>query len=280
VIISREIFEYQAHVLIEKVVVQPPFRYKAIFQNEGCFLYISGQASNFSTDTQVARIKSNEAVLLKCGKYFVDWLTQHAGQAQVEIIAIHLFPEMLRKIYSHELPKLIRQRLTRRRIDTIVPDDTLVKYIENLNFYFENRQLVNDDLLELKIKELVLLLVQSKNADSVLQLLEDLFTPRVAVLHEVVDTHLYSDFSLEALAELCNLSLSSFKREFKRIYSDSPKLYMLSKKLQRAAVLLEISDRTISDIAFETGFSDPSYFARLFKSKFGKSPSEFRGQQP
>ena len=215
-------------------------------------------------------------MLLKCGKYFVDWLTRNTDNDKVEVIAFHLYPEMLRKIYAHELPRSIQQRFMAQRIESIVPDDTIGLFIENLQFYFENPGLVNDDLLELKIKELILLLVQSKNADSVLQLLEELFTQRVANLREVVDTHLYSDLTLEELAELCNLSLSSFKREFEKVFSESPGRYILGRKLQKAAELLKISDHSIGDVAYASGFSDSAYFARCFKAKYNQAPSAYR----
>jgi len=57
-------------------------------------------------------------------------------------------------------------------VKTVVPDNTMKRFIDSLEFYFENPAIVNEDLLELKIKELMLLLVQSKNAASVLELIE------------------------------------------------------------------------------------------------------------
>ena len=278
-ILERKTFDYQNRVLIEKVTIKPPFHFEAMFQNEGCFLYIAGQETNFQTAIQTTHIQSREAVLLKCGKYFVDWLEHHAGNDKVEAIAVHLYPEMLKKLYNHELPKSIKQRSSEKRIAHIVPDNMLGKFIENLYFYFENPALVNDDLLELKIKELVLLLIQSKNATSVLQLLEDLFTPRTATLREVIDTHLYSERSLKEMADMCHLSLSSFKREFKKIFNDSPMNYIMSRRLQKAADLLTLSSKSISHIAYETGFNDPAYFSRCFKNRWGLSPSAYRDQQ-
>ena len=278
-ILERKTFDYQNRVLIEKVTIKPPFRFEALFQDEGCFLYITGQETNFQTAVQTTHIRSREAVLLKCGKYFVDWLEHYAGNEKIEAIAVHLYPEMLRKLYDHDLPKTIKQRSSNERITHIVPDNMLGRFIENLFFYFENPALVNDDLLELKIKELILLLIQSKNANSVLQLLEELFTPRTATLREVINTHLYADLSMEEQAEMCHLSLSSFKREFRKVFNDSPMNYMIGRKLRKASNLLEVSDKSIRNIAFETGFNDPAYFSRCFKNKFGLSPSAYRDQR-
>jgi AraC-like DNA-binding protein len=78
------------------------------------------------------------------------------------------------------------------------------------------------------------------------------------------------------LAKLCNLSLSSFKREFKKVFDDSPANYILSAKIKKAKELLAISDLPINEIAYETGFNDPLYFTRQFKKKVGNSPSAYR----
>ena len=274
-ILSRQTFEHQNRILIEKVIIKPPYRYEGVFQNEGCFIYIAGANSKFYSSDQKEVTKSEEAVLLKCGTYFVDWLKKSETDT-VEVIAIHLYPEILNKLYQREFPALIRQRVKGSNIQKIIPENTISKFIENLEFYFQNPTLVNDDLLELKIKELILLLIQTKNAEPIIQLLSDLFTPRVVNIKETVYVHLFSSLSVEELAKLCNLSLSSFKREFKKIFNDTPSNFINTERLNKAVELLKVSDFTISDIAYETGFNDPSYFARLFKNKMGMSPSTFR----
>ena len=274
-ILKRQTFEHQNRILIEKVTIIPPYRYEGIFQNEGCFIYIAGANSKFHSSDQIEVTKSEEAVLLKCGTYFVDWLRKSETD-KVEVVAIHLYPDILNKLYQRELPALINQRIKGSKIQKIIPENTISKFIENLEFYFQNPSLVNDDLLELKIKELILLLIQTKNAESIIQLLSDLFTPRVVNIKEVVKVHLFSSLSVEELAKLCNLSLSSFKREFKKIFNDTPSNFINTERLKKAVELLKVSDFTISDIAYVSGFTDPSYFSRLFKNKIGLSPSAFR----
>jgi len=274
-ILKRQTFEHQNRILIEKVTIIPPYRYEGIFQNEGCFIYIAGANSKFHSSDQIEVTKSEEAVLLKCGTYFVDWLRKSETD-KVEVIAIHLYPDLLNKLYQREFPELINQQVKGSKIQKIIPKNTISKFIENLEFYFQNPTLVNDYLLELKIKELILLLIQTKSAEPILQLLSDLFTPRIVNIKETVNLHLFSNLSVEELAKLCNLSLSSFKREFKKIFNDTPSNFINTERLKKAVELLKVSDFTISDIAYDTGFNDPSYFARLFKDKIGISPSTFQ----
>ncbi len=276
-IISRYNFKYQDKVLIEKIKILPPFRYEAIFQNSGCFVYFKEQGTKLISSEANAKLKSNEAVLLKCGSHFVDWLKE-TNDNQIEVIAIHLYPEVLKKLYTGDLPAIVKKQSNNKSSQVVVSSDVIAKFIDSLEFYFQNPSLVNDDLLELKIKELILLLVQSKNINSILELIAGLYSSKTVQLKEVIELHLFSNLKLEELAKLCNLSLSTFKREFKKEFEDSPTNYINDKRLERAKELLSITDLPIREIAYELGFHDSLYFTRLFKKKIGIPPSAYRSE--
>lgn len=279
-ILDTQTFKYQGRALIEKVSITAPYRMKAFFQDQGCFLYFKESESgfNFLSSEENAQIEGNEAVLLRCGSYFLD-LLQEVEQDKVEVYAVHLFPDILKKLYVDELPEIIEKRAYTTRNQIIAPQDIISKFIDSLEFYFQNPSLVSDDLVELKIKELILLLIQTKNIESILELVMDLNSTRTINLKKVINTHLYSDLSVKELAKLSNLSLSSFKREFKKEFGDSPKNYIIRKRLDKAKELLSITHMSVSEIAYETGFNDPLYFTRLFKKHEGIAPTLFRSEK-
>ena len=124
-----------------------------------------------------------------------------------------------------------------------------------------------------------MLLLKTDKYPSVLELMTDLFNPRIASLKQVVGSHFYADISIEELAHLCNMSLSSFKREFKKIYKETPARFIKSKKLEKAAELLRVSDHSVADVAYECGFNNPDGFSTIFTQHFGLSPKKFRLNQ-
>lgn len=251
---------------------------EGVFEDEGCFLYFreSGFKMQSAAEKNVP-IQSNEAVLLRCGTYFFDLLSTIESKT-VDVFAVHLFPDVLKKIYANELPAVIANSKTTQRSKIVASKNVIAKFIESLGFYFENPALVTDQILELKIKELILLLIQTKNVDSIAALIASLYAPRTVQLRKVIEMHLFSNMSINELAKLCNLSLSSFKREFKKTYSDSPQSYINSKRLEKAQHLLRNTQMSIGEIAFDTGFNDPQYFTRLFTRNLGISPSDFRAK--
>ena len=274
-ITARSAFNYQGQVLIEKMKILAPYRYEAIFQNTGCFIYFKDRGPKLLSSEVNAQLNENEAVLLKCGNHFID-LLRETKDDQIEVIVVHLFPEVLKKLYTGDLPELIKSQTNNKRSEVIVSSNVLAKFIESLEFYFQNPSLVNNDLLELKIKELILLLIQSKNINSILELVSDLYSSKTIHIKEVIALHLYSNLKIDQLAKLCNLSLSSFKREFRKEFDDSPTNYINEKRIEKAKELLSVTNLPISEIAYETGFRDSLYFTRLFKKKTGIPPTSYR----
>jgi len=84
------------------------------------------------------------------------------------------------------------------------------------------------------------------------------------------------NFKVSGLATSLNMSVSQFNRKLHGLAGQSPVQFIISVRLQRASKLLKISDKTISEIAYEVGYSDQAYFSRVFKKEFGVSPSEFK----
>ncbi|HAA19637.1 MAG TPA: AraC family transcriptional regulator, partial [Cytophagales bacterium] len=104
----------------------------------------------------------------------------------------------------------------------------------------------------------------------------DLFTTRDYEFESVIQQHLYEPLSLEDLAFLTGLSLSSFKRKFAARYGSSPTKYMITKRLEKAHLLLETSAMRITEIAYACGFSEVGHFSKTFRSHYQLAPTEVR----
>lgn len=80
----------------------------------------------------------------------------------------------------------------------------------------------------------------------------------------------------ERLAELSGKSREHVIRQMRRYYGLTPTEYVNELRLRTASRLLVESDRPVLDIGYSLGFQNPSYFAQLFKEKFGMPPTRFR----
>ncbi len=85
-----------------------------------------------------------------------------------------------------------------------------------------------------------------------------------------------ADLNIDTLAAKMNLGRSQFYRKIKALTNYSPVELLRKMRLTRARDLLANTDKSISEIAYEVGFSAPAYFTRVFREQFNESPSELR----
>lgn len=83
-------------------------------------------------------------------------------------------------------------------------------------------------------------------------------------------------FDTRLLCEMTELSDSSLRRLFKEHTGKSPYAFMKELRMVTAARKLLVTNKRVSTIAYELGFNDQNYFARVFKSVFGISPDQYR----
>lgn len=99
----------------------------------------------------------------------------------------------------------------------------------------------------------------------------------VSELNKIIKNNMdNSKFSVESLASDLNISRIQLYRKMKAIIGVNVSDYIQNIRLEKAKVLLQETQLTISEIAYATGFSSPNYFSTSFKAKFKKSPKDFR----
>ncbi|WP_395341082.1 helix-turn-helix domain-containing protein [Ningiella sp. W23] len=95
---------------------------------------------------------------------------------------------------------------------------------------------------------------------------------------EYIRKNYHKAITLKELAELTHLSVSALERRFKKHLSKTPSRLINEVRLENARRLIMETTLPISDIAYQTGFSDHSYFTKQFKQFFGMHPSKMRTQ--
>ena len=91
-----------------------------------------------------------------------------------------------------------------------------------------------------------------------------------------VDENLSSDISLESAADFAGVSSFYLSKLFKEEKGETFINYISDKRLEKSRQLLETTELSIKEITAEVGYNDQNYFSRIFKSKYGLSPKEYR----
>ncbi|MGJ1409422.1 helix-turn-helix domain-containing protein [Sphingobacterium thalpophilum] len=271
-------YDLFGRTLLQKIDLKAPFHYDFPIAEQACFLYVLKGVFEYQRDDNRMSLAKDYALLLNCiqsGQQIQHCKTDD----ECQILIVTFYPDILKKVYDRELPYLLRKPrdvISNKSAEMLNNDILIKKYVEGLLFYFENPLLVNDDILILKLKEILLLLAQSGDAATVQLILSQLFSPDTYSFKQIIEANLFVQLTIEQLAAHCNLSISSFKREFARLYQDTPANYIKHKKLQKAADLLVFSEKRITDIAFECGFNDLATFTKNFTDAYHIHPTGYR----
>ena len=104
-------------------------------------------------------------------------------------------------------------------------------------------------------------------------------TSRIKAAAEYININYYKNISIECLCKITGYSPAHLRRLFIKTYGTSPQNYILDKRIDMAKELLgDIPEKTIDEIADLLGMSSTSYFCKLFKTKTGLSPTNFRNK--
>ncbi|NJN26628.1 MAG: AraC family transcriptional regulator [Cyclobacteriaceae bacterium] len=99
----------------------------------------------------------------------------------------------------------------------------------------------------------------------------------VEIFLQDLQNHLIEDWTTESIAHHCNLGTTQITKYCREITNMSPKQYLSYLRLKKAAVELRLHmEKSISEVAYETGFSSPQYFATAFRQFFKMTPQQFR----
>jgi AraC-like DNA-binding protein len=97
---------------------------------------------------------------------------------------------------------------------------------------------------------------------------------------DTIDRNFRRPLPIDELARVACLSKASFIRTFKATFGETPHRYLQRRRIERAMYLLRTSERSITDICMEVGFSSLGTFSRTFTDIVGESPSVFRERGP
>ncbi|MFT7035930.1 MAG: AraC-like DNA-binding protein [Cyclobacteriaceae bacterium] len=243
---------------------------------ESCFAYILEGDEQDLTKSGFLATKGT-VILSLCGKTVGRSLST-IESGRLSAIVVHFNREVLQKVFDSQKPKFWKELDHPLKKDTSQEDATaLVKaYFSCIAKFFDHKNALNEEILTVKLKEIILLLLQSEESSNLNLIIRRLFSDKTFSFREVIDSNLYEPLDLQRLAAMTNNSMASFKRKFNKMYDSTPAKYITQKKLEKAQIILAFSLSSIKEVCYECGFTNPSSFSRMFKDQYGCSPTEFR----
>lgn len=133
-ILFRKQYELFGKIIFEKVIIEAPFKIPNPMPEEACFIYMVEGQIKYDIEDKSITIPVNDAVMLKCGSYFSQ-IRNSTTSKNNQIVIVHFHPEILKKIYDTDLPKIFQEPAERDlnlSLGKINNDFLIQKYIEGM----------------------------------------------------------------------------------------------------------------------------------------------------
>ena len=276
-ILEHKKIELHQKVVFETIICNTETTFNFQLKDEAYFLYVNhGHHVAISPNEIIEVPEGNLGIAV--GKSLILKAYPNKENQHYQVLIIHVSREIVTKAFGNKFPDISSSSENEFSKDMFTGKPCVISknYVDGIMHYFYNQHIVTDEILEIKIKEILLLLLSSKKAVEVVLLLEHFVNKRTASFKEVIETHLLSEISLEELSQLCNMSLSTFKRHFKKIYDTTPNEYLFDKRLENSKKLLATSEKSIDEIALLSGFKTTAHFSRKYKKKYDIPPSQYK----
>jgi AraC-like DNA-binding protein len=102
------------------------------------------------------------------------------------------------------------------------------------------------------------------------------FNRRLLRARDAMDRAYAEPLNVRAVAAVAHVSEAHFIRSFRAVFGETPHRYLQRRRVERSMFLLRETDRSITDVCMDVGFSSLGTFSRMFREIVGETPSRYR----
>lgn len=241
-------------------------------------LYVITGRKGYHTPNRSVVYMSGEAVFVKKGGIIVEKFFDEEPLCIMTFFIPDSYIRLFMRDHTSLMQPVSNAPITIDPLISLHVNKLMNGYFDSMVPYFSADVKPSEDLLELKFRELLLNILTDSENEELKAYLQKLTLSRSDDLQQVMEANCLYNFTLEDYAKLCNLSVSSFKRHFFDAYNVPPGQWLQQKKIEHAHKLLISSGKSMTEIAFESGFEDSSHFSHVFKKHYGTSPTKYRNK--
>lgn len=250
--------------------------------NRYCIGYVTRGTKYIYSDNMRYVINKGEIFYLRIGEHYVENIPEPSKS--FEEILFYYTPSLLNKVLK-DLNLTFQFKIDNNHIcnkcSTYNPV-VCCSWCNLTSFYNSVNQYIKDNIFNisptgqaLKMTELIYLLLMNDECCIKNKILNDNDVLN-AEFEQIIHSNIFNNLSIEQLAVVCNKSLTTFKKEFKHYFQDSPHKWFINQRLLHTRLLLISTNKSISEIGSECKFTNTSHFIKLFKKKYSMTPSNFR----
>lgn len=275
---KEQMIEAKGVIVARYLSVEDHYKSEAYMEQNLLNIVLKGQKTLHTAQGDV-EVHAGEAFLLPRGEYVMSEVCEGGEYACLliffneKVIADWLVPILEKNVVAIRKKTPVQAPLCKIALSPFIKSTAL-----SLLPFIEQKPAFVDQILILKLQELLLLLLGSLEGEKLAAFFQTLL-PKNSDLGLFMEKYFVEPWSVEEFAKRSGRSLSAFKSEFALKFRQPPMKWILDKRLERAAFLIEKGELSIAEAAFRVGFKSQSHFSRLFREKFSYAPKTLQTKQ-
>lgn len=258
--------------ILEKKLSQSLTNREGYISNHVISILLSGQQQIKTYEEKKITIHAGEILFIPRGLYHITDLLSSQGHFHSllfyfgdDIVQEFLSTVRVNEVERTELPEFLKLGA--------VPMVNL--FAQSLIQIYQNKKIRDKNFLNLKILELLHLLNNLATEKKFTEFLFQLTLPKKRNIKAFIENNFDKPLKIEDYAYLTGRSVSTFRRDFKAHFDTTPKKWLKEKRIEKAVNLLRNQELSVTQLAYEVGYENISYFIKEFKTQIGLSPKQY-----
>lgn len=258
--------------ILSKALTDPVIQREGYISNHVISVLLAGEQQIRTYEDQLIRVQQNEVLFIPRGMYHITDLLPTKGAFKSllfyfddAIIQEFLSTTKVTEVSNKAVPDHLKFG--------VVPSIRL--FAESLIHIYQTNQLTNKSFLNLKILELLYLLNGLAKEQQFANFLFRLTLPKKRNIKTFMEQNYDKPLKMEDYAYLTGRSLSTFRRDFKSHFHQTPQQWVRGKRIEKAFDILKTKEISVTQLAYEVGYENISYFIKAFKDRYGLSPKQY-----
>lgn len=264
------LFRNKHFAVLKKFISQPVLNRQSYVAMHAISAVVIGEQRIAENGRQTLSIQHGEIGFIKKGIYTVTDLL--SGKKGFKSILLYFDDELLQDVLQL-FPKP-NQKPTSQPCFKIPSSSSTEQYFHSLQNITQSLSRPGKQLFRIKLMEFLALAIAENRNHSVLTQLHN-FTHQVPQnLRAFMSENFDKPFTVEDYAYLTGRSLSSFRREFKVKFGQSPRKWITQERMKKAKEILLKGQNSVTDTAYSVGYENVSHFITAFKKFYGHTPKQ------
>ena len=244
-----------------------------VMLNKHIFSFLLEGTKELITHDERITINNDKFLLIKSGNFLMTENLLSETNAYRSVLFFFNDDMLLKLAQKNNLSKTVNS--SSKPYEIFQYDDYIHDFVRSLIKIKTHDNTLKNKLLKTKFEEILLYLLH-KNGTA---FLDNILTGQDSQSRHftaVIESNKLNNLTIQELSFLCNMSISTFKRNFEKHYQTSPIKWFQEKRLEHSAYLLSTKKMRPIDIYSEIGFESLSSFTQAFKVKYNTTPKQFQ----